>query len=69
MSETFGHSTPRPYFEDPYTVAFHATVQSLRTDSRGERWPHGIQEELRMVTNMCSSGPGTVPTRDAARLR
>ena len=35
MSETFGHSIPRPYFDDPYTVAFQATVQSLRSDSRG----------------------------------
>src|SRR4029079_10095739 len=35
-SETFGHSTPRPYFEDPYTVAFQATVASLRSDERGD---------------------------------
>jgi Ser-tRNA(Ala) deacylase AlaX len=36
MSDTFGHSTPRPYFEDPYTVAFQATVDSLRSDARGD---------------------------------
>ena len=35
MSETFGHSTPRPYFEDPYTTAFEAVVAERRTDPRG----------------------------------
>ena len=35
MSETFGHSVPRPYFDDPYTTTFQATVAQAREDARG----------------------------------
>ena len=35
MSETFGHSTPRPYFDDPYTTTFETTVADERRDARG----------------------------------
>ena len=35
MSDTFGHSTPRPYFDDPYTTTFSATVAASREDARG----------------------------------
>jgi len=35
VSETFGHSTPRPYFEDPYTATFETTVADERRDGRG----------------------------------
>ncbi|MEP7028402.1 MAG: alanyl-tRNA editing protein, partial [Candidatus Eisenbacteria bacterium] len=35
MSDMFGHSTPRPYFDDPYTTAFEATVLDARRDTRG----------------------------------
>jgi alanyl-tRNA synthetase len=35
VSETFGHSTPRPYFDDPYTTTFETTVADERRDARG----------------------------------
>jgi alanyl-tRNA synthetase len=35
VSDTFGHSTPRPYFDDPYTTAFSAVVVAARDDERG----------------------------------
>lgn len=35
MSDEFGHSTPRPYFDDPYTTTFEAVVVGQRDDPRG----------------------------------
>jgi len=37
MSSEGATSTVRPYFDDPYTTVFEATLVAERTDARG-RW-------------------------------
>ena len=37
MSHEGATSAIRPYFDDPYTTAFEATVSAERSDARG-RW-------------------------------
>ena len=39
-----GIASDRPYFDDPYTTAFEATIAAEREDARG-RWEAGLEVE------------------------